>query len=216
MKQLIINGLVNKYNKAANIVDNEYCVYSEPFSLYDEEACNQCPVFKKINCANQEIVQVNCGDVPVEVINIEEIIKSFSNNASSCDFLMTEENSLIRNQLVFCELTCSQEKYVDPYTNDKGKQIGKRAKAENQLKKSVISIMNLSDDCRNYIVEFPKRVCLFAWKDTLSNTEKNVKDNMQIFIKTPSSMAKTLTKHESILDCDFTFVEIRYPTIFNW
>ena len=74
---------------------------------------------------------------------------------------------------------------------------------------------------QNFIMTFPEKVCLFGWRDydVPDNTTPmrgNALRNMQAFINTPSSKSKTLSTQVKVLSHGFNFVQVKYPTVYQW
>ena len=89
-----------------------------------------------------------------------------------------------------------------------------------QMEKSMECLMQ-DPLLKVFIVTFPEKVCLFGWRDydvPENSTPKrgNALRNMQAFIKTPSSKSKTLSTQVNVLDHGFDFVQVKYPTVYQW
>ena len=89
------------------------------------------------------------------------------------------------------------------------------------MEKSMDCLLLQEPLLKNFIVTFPEKVYLFGWRDydVPDNTTPmrgNALRNMQAFIKTPSSKSKTLSTQVKVLDHGFNFVQVKYPTVYQW
>lgn len=192
-------------------------VYTEPFQLADEKACQACP--NSLQCQPKTVLCVDNRAACIKVMPFEEFIDSLykqANSPSKCDVLMTDMQT--QNCIVFCEMTCSQEKYVEPYRN----KPGKRAKALQQMIKAVQFLDHYSQEAHNYLENAAHKICLFAWRDpavpeqpALPN-RRSPQQNMLAFNTTPSNMAKSLSATITIDDFKFLYIQNKYPHPFSW
>ena len=77
-------------------------------------------------------------------MDFEKYVNQFDNTVAAmrdrCDYLLVDATDE-HNKIAFCDLTCSEEKYVNP--NDGKYPLGKRAKASSQMRKSLASLLIL-------------------------------------------------------------------------
>lgn len=72
------------------------------------------------------------------------------------------------------------------------------------------------------LLTYHEKVCLFAWRDydvpdvPVMATRGNARSNVQAFGSTVSNMATTTTTHHQKVGHDFTFMQVKYPTEYNW
>lgn len=130
------------------------------------------------------------------------------------------DSGVNHTKIVFCDLCCYEEKYVESNDGNSYPQ-GKRAKARLQMERSIEVLVQESVTAVN-LLTYPEKVCLFAWRDysvpdTPVRAERgNPLSNMQAMITSPSSMATHTTTHHQQLGHGFTFMQIKYPTVYNW
>lgn len=195
------------------------------FTLSDSKACTACKAVPsrtgRVSC-NEEILNIQ-SSVDVAVLDFERYIQQFSKTSLGirdvCDYLLFDESNNHR-KIAFCDLTCSDEKWVEPNTGMYPE--GKRAKVKSQMLKSLEYLLKeylLAVD----ILTFADKVCLFGWRDfdnpevnTVAPVHDNAKKNMQVFGRTPSSMAKQLTSEKTILGHGFFFVQVKYPYVYDF
>lgn len=89
------------------------------------------------------------------------------------------------------------------------------------MEKSIDCLLLQEPLLKNFIVTFPEKVYLFGWRDydVPDNTTPmrgNALRNMQAFINTPSSKSKTLSTQVKVLSHGFYFVQVKYPTVYQW
>ena len=121
------------------------------------------------------------------------------------------------NKIAFCDLTCSEEKYVNP--NDGKYPLGKRAKASSQMRKSLERLL-LDPLMAHYILTFPEKICLFGWRDydapDVTPLRGDAARNMLAFMRTPSANSRILAKEISVIGHNFSFVQVKYPSVYKW
>ncbi len=189
--------------------------------LSDSKACDGCQKRRpeRIHCDRINL-KINTSNSPVGIVDFEKYITQFDHTPAEvrdrCDYLLFDA-TVGHSKIAFCDLTCSEEKYVNPNTGSY--PAGKRAKAVKQMQTSLECLLE-EPFSANYILTFPSKVCLFGWR------EYNVPDatpmrgdaarNMLAFMNTPSSKSGKLTKKVTIVGHDFTFVQVKYPTVYQW
>ncbi len=206
-------------------LDNNRIVLSEvtknePFSLLDKKACIDCKRKKqfRVNC-NEEILLVNNNGKDIDVVDFEEYVNQNSFKATKvCDRILADSGKN-RRKIVFCELFCGEEKYVEP--NEGVYPQGKRARAREQMKASRELLLQKSVTGVN-ILTFTEKICLFAWRDNnvpddpVFAKRGDVNSNMLAMLTTPSNMANQTTTHHELMDNGFKFMQIKYPSVYNW
>ena len=207
---------------ASDNVRVDYKLKSGIVELSDAKACDECLQRRpERNGCNKINLIINTSATQIGVVAFEAYIKQFDNTVAEvkdkCDYIFVDGTAGHR-KIAFCDLTCSKEKYVEP--NDGLYKLGKRAKATSQMEKSMECLMQ-DPLLKVFIVTFPEKVCLFGWRDydvPENTTPKrgNALRNMQAFIKTPSSKSRTLSTQVKVLDHGFNFVQVKYPTVYQW
>lgn len=194
--------------------------FNEPFSKSDTKACNPCQANRtdRAGC-NREILKVNNRGEEIAVVNYEEYSSQFGGQTPRCDLILADSGKN-RRKIVFCELCCCEERYIEPNTGNSYPE-GKRARARQQMDKSIDELIRMSTTAVN-LLTYSEKVCLFAWRNynvadlSLEAKRGNARANVQPFIRTVSNMAQTATAHRKKLNHDFFFVQINYPTAYNW
>ena len=146
---------------------------------------NTCGVPRRIPCdpnCQKDILNINSADA-LTIMPFDEWLSSGKNE--KCDFLIFDSGTT-KQKFVFCELTCSQQKYVDPSPGN----IGKRAKAFNQIEKSWEAIYNSDNPIfRAYVLQFVEKIGIFGWRESNNSaTQKHgASRSMRQFSRTPGS-----------------------------
>lgn len=189
--------------------------------LSDSKACNDCQKSRpQRNHCDRINLRVDTSDNTIEIVNFEKYINQFDNTSAAmkdrCDYIFVDGSSE-HKKIAFCDLTCSEEKYVEP--NGGKYPMGKRAKASEQMRKSLEHLLQ-DPLMAHYILTFPMKVCLFGWRDyyatDVSPQRGDATRNMLAFMNTPSAKAGTLTKTMPIIGHNFSFVQVKYPTVYQW
>ena len=196
--------------------------YNAPFSVSDPNACGHCQANPqrayRAGC-NHEILRVNNNGEEIALVSYEQYITQYGQNIGErCDLLMTD-SGMERRKIVFCDLCCYSEALVEPNTGKYPQ--GKRAKARQQMERSIDTLINQHVTAVN-LLTYHEKVCLFAWRDydvpdvPVMATRGNARSNVQAFGCTVSNMATTTTTHHQKVGHDFTFMQVKYPTEYNW
>lgn len=223
--QLLQEYLPNNYGADIAHVSVPVSVKIGAFVLSDRRACVDCHLqptrIDRSNC-DEGILKIESNGQEVTVVNFEEYISQFDGTSANirkrCDYLLFDDTENHR-KIVFCDLTCSDNKWVEPNIGKYSE--GKRAKAKKQMVASVETLLNvpLLDHA---ILTFAEKVCLFGWREygvpevPVTTERHNAIRNMQVFMTTPSSMARQLRQEIEILEHGFSFIQQRYPNIYNW
>ena len=201
--------------------------YSTPFTQSDPQACNPCQAnpnrANRAGC-NREILRVNNNGTEIAVVNYEQYITQIEEKGvkvgKRCDLLMTD-SGMERQKIVFCDLCCYEEKYVEPNQSNRYPE-GKRARARQQMEKSIELLAQDQTDTANILHAYQEKVCLFAWRDydvpdsPVTPRRGDARANVQVFSSTVSNLAASTTSHHQRLGHDFTFMQVKYPTEYNW
>ena len=190
--------------------------------LSDSKACDNCQKSRPQRAQCDRVnLRVNTSDKSIVIVDFEKYVNQFDNTAAAmkdrCDYILVDASEA-HNKIAFCDLTCSEEKYVNP--NDGKYPLGKRAKAVMQMMKSLESLL-VEPLLANYILTFPEKVCLFGWRDyavpaDVTPKRGNAARNMVAFMNTPSAKSGTLNQVMPVVDHGFKFVQVKYPTVYQW
>lgn len=203
-------------------LDNNQIVLSKetenkPFSLSDKKACIACKNAKQLSC-NEKILKVNNNGYDIDIVDFEKYVNQNPFKGTKvCDRILADSGQN-RRKIVFCELFCGEEKYVEP--NEGIYPQGKRARAREQMNASRELLLQ-KDVTRVNILTFAEKICLFAWRDyfldiPVKAKRGDVKSNMLAMLTTPSNMANQTTTHHELMDNGFKFMQIKYPSEYNW
>ena len=106
----------------------------------------------------------------ITAINYENFVKllhnRFKNGRNVCDLIVVSDD---KEYFLLNELTDTLIKYVNPYQNSKGVQIGKRTKAKKQLSKTLDDLLNVPDISAEIKKYQQKRCCFFNKKSMAPN-----------------------------------------------
>ncbi len=222
IKQILKDAFSLKENSKPKEIVVEIEEKDVPFVLSDANSCNICQgnsiIKDRTNC-NREILKINNNNIKLSVVNYEKYINQFRIDTSKCDYIITE-CGMSHDKIVFCELTCSDEVYVEP---NKGiYPEGKRAKARKQLTESLKHFVLQQKIAEQYLLTFPEKICLFGWRDydTANNSTgtaiKRNLENMQIFRTMSNLISNEIQISEDVMDFGFKFIQIKYPSEYNW
>ena len=197
--------------------------HNAPFSVSDlQKACGPCLANPdrayRAGC-NNEILKVNNNGEEIALVSYEQYIEQFDQIVGDrCDLLITD-SGMEKKKIVFCDLCCYSEAFVEPNTGKYPQ--GKRAKARQQMERSIDALINQHVTAVN-LLTYHEKVCLFAWRDydvpdvPVMATRGNARSNVLAFSSTVSNMATTTTTHHQKVGHDFTFMQVKYPTEYNW
>lgn len=189
--------------------------------LADPKACDDCQELRPQRAQCDRVnLRMDTSAKSIEIVDFEKYISQFDGTAAAmkdrCDYLFVDA-SPEHTKIAFCDLTCSEEKYVNP--NDGKYPMGKRAKAAEQMKKSLERLLQ-EPLMAHYILTFPDKVCLFGWRDysveDVTPQRGNAARNMLAFMNTPSAKSGTLTKDVPVIGNHFSFVQVKYPAVYQW
>lgn len=224
IESLLKNSFPIYYGKNPKDVTVPIQRMSTPFSETDNKCCAEChasPKTKNRQC-NEENLKVDNSGKEIAVVRFEEYIAQFAGTKAEgtkrCDLLMTESGES-HEKIVFCDLHCGNEQYVLPNTGKYPE--GKRAIARQQMLRSIEVLIQESVTAVN-LLTYPEKVCLFAWRDydvpdkPVFATRGNATANMLAFNNTASAMTGQVTSHQSIKNHGFTFVQVKYPSVYVW
>lgn len=193
-----------RYVHALTVVTNRL-----PFTLCDTVACKACGERNR-HCGNEEVARFSMtGDNEVMSVAIEEYLMAYAKHyqkaqGCKCDYLHYDNGG---THLVLNELTCSQEKYVNPYQNQKGRQDGKRIHAMKQMDNVVNLLMDVPDIAA-FVSGFTEKHCLFSWRIPERNV--NVAERAMNAFMAPQRNVANITIMNP-MNSGFLFVQQIYP-----
>ena len=211
-----------EYGIDYNGVVVDMAIHKGLVELSDNKACDDCQELRSQRAQCDRVnLRVNTSAKSIEIVDFEKYVNQFDNTAAAmkdrCDYILVDASEG-HNKIAFCDLTCSEEKYVNP--NSGKYPLGKRAKAAMQMKRSLESLL-VEPLLKLYILTFPEKVCLFGWRDYVVPTDVAPKRgdaarNMLAFMNTPSSKSGTLSQTVPVVGHGFKFVQVKYPTVYQW
>lgn len=224
--QLLKNSFPIEYGIDPSTIEVPIVTKENSFELTDSNSCGPCKLNplrgNRANC-NEEILKVNNNGVAIDVVDFEAYIQQFAGTAANvhdrCDRIMTDSGDG-HNKIVFCDLCCYEEVYVEPNNGSRFPQ-GKRAKARQQMERSIDVLIQESVTAIN-LLTYPEKVCLFAWREygvpdePVKATRGNALNNMGALMTTASNMANQTTTHHQRTGHNFMFMQIKYPSVYMW
>lgn len=214
-----MDGFEVDYKKYYKVV-RDVVINSRPISpglstFADNKACTECKYSGRKICDDEVVLRLN-SENPLTIVNLEDFFTKFDGNALSsvrdkCDLMLYDN---VHNRLAFCEMTCTQEKYVKPYNNSRGHNDGKRAKAYKQLFTSITKLV-VVPEIATKIRAYANKSALFAvrLKDMSNERKSSVLATMQQF----SDFARSIQDGATLnMGNGFTFEVVQYPTIYQW
>lgn len=211
-------------NKMKNLLEKDFPVYygvhrpiavtieskTGDFSLNDSKACAACKGMTTCNPPQEVEKFIHSGEA--FVIHYEEYISQYNGTKvdveERCDYLIYDEQ---QKNFIINELTCSQEKYINPYINSQGQQIGKRAKAQIQMTKSIERLKNVPTIC-SAIDKYEKKIALFACRIRQVNIGDAAINSMNTFL---SSLKIVSHIEGASLPGNFVFEQLIYDEVYD-
>lgn len=220
-------------------------VERQPFARADAKACKAATkadyaareAFDKYRHVCQEcnhvVLKVNNSGQEISVVDFEEYISQLPQKETAgkhrCDLLMSDGEQ--HKKIVFCELCCYDEKYIEP--NDSiGMPQGKRAQACRQMKESVEFFLREEGNTvvAQHILTYSEKVGLFAYRsyacaEQLGEAPSGKAEaNMWAMLRTPSAVSEQVITEEKIqvitedgvMEHGFRFVRNKYPKEYCW
>lgn len=202
-------------------IDVDIEVAAGSVNLNDSKACDECLRLRPYRKACDKVnLRLDTSGATLEIVDFEGDANQLDNTPASlrerCDYILVDGTSR-HDKIAFCDLSCSEEKYVSP--NNGAYPLGKRAKAFEQMKRSLERLLQ-EPMLAQYILTFPNKVCIFGWRDYTSTNAKpqrgNVASNMLAFVNTPSARSGFLSQAVYEVGHGFSFVQVKYPAIYKW
>lgn len=186
----------------------------------DPKACADC----KMNIPGGEtqcdkvVLKCDFAQQEVEVIELELFIDNYSNlkaigAGQRCDLLLLDEI-----KIVFCDMTCSRAKYIEPYQmRDGTAKIGKRNTVRTQIANSILLLHNVPEIAYE-IDKRTEKIGLFAYREKPA-LQKDEFDNSIVNKMDPFKKIEDAVMREPMyaeLGNGFVFTEIKYPAVYTW
>ena len=216
IKDILLNHYPNHVGYTAGAQIIYPCnIKTSDFSLGDSKACMKCAI---VNNCNQIVMNIKT-DAPVAVLEFETFVNQFGNksvtiNGKRCDYLLYDPSEA-KSKIAFCELTCSDAKFVE--SNNGRYSNGKRAHAYQQVKNSLEHLLSVPVLDVN-ILTYPStsRYGVFGWREKNEPSDDKVLESLADFIDTPSAAEPIMYTQDFVLGHNFTFIQVKYPFILHW
>lgn len=203
------------YKAIRNVVVDSVTKEAGISSFADNKACAECEVAGKKICKDKTVLMVN-SRCRFTVVELERFFDQFDGTSlaavkDKCDLMLYDEEYC---RLAFCEMTCTQEKYILPYKNSRGHNDGKRAKAYNQLKSSICKLAAVPGISSKMDL-YRERSALFAVR--LKNESEGESTSTQMMAHRFSRLARSIQDGAKLnMGNGFTFEVVQYPRAFQW
>ncbi len=185
-------------------------------AFYDNKACSECEAQRRRVCGAKEVLRLLNHNCHIFKVELEKFFNQFdgltlSSLKDKCDLMLYDQD---KNHLAFCELTCTQSKYLEPYDNSKGRHEGKRAKAYKQLKSSIDKLATVPN-IASAMNEYNNRTALFAVRCKDDTEQENSLEliNIRKFTALTDSIQQDA---KSDIGNGFSFEIVKYPSIYQW
>lgn len=180
---------------------------------HDKKACQECVSAGVRECDVEANLIVRHG-VPVKAVNIEAFFSQFGDTMKAslkdrCDLMLYDD---VQHKIAFCDMTCSMEKYIQPFDNTSGHHEGKRAKAYQQMKESINKLAAVPE-LNSAMSSYSYRRAVFAVRLKAGKSrDAVVQSNMQAFSSAPWSVSNAKTD----MGNGFFFETVTYPQEYIW
>lgn len=188
------------------------------FALSDPKACVDCNKHtpQVENGCDKIVLRCEAADQEIEVIGLEEFIDNYANlkavpSGKKCDLLLINDK-----KVVFCDMTCSQAKYIDPFKMSDGtEKIGKRNIVRRQIENS-ITLLNNVPEIADAIQTRTSKIALFAYREKPEVQKDEFDTKVSTQMKTLDIMRSSIARISmySNMGNGFLFTEVRYPNIY--
>lgn len=212
MKNLLLNEYPTYFGATGRYTISSVSKESS-FALNDEKACRECRGQNKQHCSGEDadMHMLLHTDHPVMVVDIETFFNQFDGKRAAiknrCDRMLYDDS-----KIVLVDFYCGLQKFLPPYTNNKGEQPGKLAKARLQITSTVEKICEVPS-INERIAGYETKEGIFAcrFKKSEPNPALLGEPAMQIFLNsTPQVKGYTDIAH------GFKFRMLEYPETYEW
>lgn len=188
--------------------------YSGSFSLSDPHACSACAI---AGCDN--ITLTIASRETLNVLNIDGWSKALParlrDGLKNCDyFIFDDERRYACRKIAFCDLTCSEEKFLGPGVSKKYPE-GKRIYAFRQMEK-LFELFCSDDMLLHYMLTTTHRRYVLGVRLKDDHNPSVAASAMHRFATTPASRAHTLASLQATNKFGFEYVEVRHPAPLVW
>lgn len=185
------------------------------FSLTDSKSCRDKGL--KPGClptCDQAILNISSGR-PLWCVALDDWIENTS-STTRCDYIVyDDETSPLK--LALCELTCTQENYVNPFRSNPGK----RAKAINQIT-TAWTFLSSKPSVKNEFDNYSEIIGIFGWRDPInislygSRPATTPAGSMARFLRTPSSTSTGITYLGTTFGSAYKIYQVKYSSTYLW
>jgi hypothetical protein len=207
IETLLKDKLPHAYGVAILGITLTYKEETGVFELGDKKPCLEC---KKIGC-NEKMMKVDSADNIITVVEYEDYLNQFKKQdygkGRRCDYMMFDAND---HKVVFCDLGCYSEKYVEK----------KRNKTYLQTSDSLKRFLH--KPCgKDFIDKFNEKVLIFGRRN-LDGCTKSVpkrgdaQGNMLSFMMTPMNTSKHDVSKDVVEGVEVSFIIVNYPNSYVW
>lgn len=189
------------------------------FALSDPKACADCNRLtpQVENSCDKIVLRCEAADQEIEIIELENFINNYANlkaipSGKKCDLLFINDK-----KVVFCDMTCSQAKYIDPFRMSDGtEKIGKRNIVRRQIENS-ITLLNNVPEIEDALQTRTSKIALFAYREKPKVPKDDFDAKVSTKMKTLDIMHSSIAKIPMYSDMGngFLFTEVRYPDIYT-
>lgn len=214
----LLESYFGRYYHSTKVAFANSRVYTGKFSCRDEKACATCSIKTPIqakNCSDGVLI-CDAGQEDVDVIEFEKFIDNYNRlksipSKSRCDLLMTS-----KNKIVFCDMTCSNPKYIDTFTRSDGSvHMGKRYEARKQIENSIKLLMPIPEiGC--VIKNKSDKIALFAYREKPTELKDAFDREVTSGIRALCKENKDKDQMFSVMANGFLFTEVSYPDVYRW
>lgn len=183
-------------------------VFKESHGLNDARACEKC--IKECSDKVQLRIETHSDVHCLGLDNVFGLVKE--EVGDTCDYMLQDND-----KVVFVEMTCSQEKYVNGSTSTEVYNESKRAKARCQLK-NTLSLLYTNGVIKQHLEKMTSRYVVFSWKDTSTSDVYQDVDSAEKNMFDFTSLADEIysPNKETSFEFGFKWREIRYPQPLEW
>ena len=183
------------------------------FALNDEKACSECRAKGVQQCSDSDSDEnmLVHSDHALTIVDIESFLIQFDGKRAGvrerCDKMLYDAR-----KIVFVDFYCGLQKYVPPYTNTRGDQPGKLAKARHQINSTVEKICELPA-INERMAEYTTKEGIFACriKSRVTDTSLLGAPSMETFLMSTPQM-----EGYTAIAQGFRFRMLEFPTKYEW
>jgi len=219
MKELLEDYFGKHYGSAKKSIAVSQIVKGQ-FLFSDSKACTDCRRVMPDEERDCDHVVLKCdsSNQEIEAIELETFIDNYANlkaipSGRKCDLLLVDDK-----KVVFCDMTCSQAKYISPFKMaDGAEKIGKRNTVRGQIENS-ITLLSLVPDIADAINAKSSKIALFAYREKSEKKNSTFDAGVTAMMKSLNitSLVLSGTLMYSDMGNGFLFTEVRYPDVYVW